>query len=172
MPGISHHISESFFCHVKTMCKSIIFLRDILICVWNARNQSKSNGRERLRECFLFFTITASKAVLGIVQRNKRWQKYLYYTFMYRYVECSRYRLFFLGLTFVFKNLIHHITTLLCLSCIVYSLGGGSTSTYILLQLYYYSCGKSSKKVGKNMREMLPLLLFKPPVEENTSHCF
>ena len=150
MPGISHHISESFFCHVKTMCKSIIFLRDILICVWNARNQSKSNGRERLRECFLFFTITASKAVLGIVQRNKRWQKYLYYTFMYRYVECSRYRLFFLGLTFVFKNLIHHITTLLCLSCIVYSLGGGSTSTYILLQLWKEQ-QKSRKKYAGNV---------------------
>ena len=83
MPGISHHISESFFCHVKTMCKSIIFLRDILICVWNAHNQSKSNGRERLRECFLFFTIT-SKVVCSI---DKRWQKYLYYTYLY--VDCS-----------------------------------------------------------------------------------
>ena len=56
----------------------------------------------------------------------------------------------FLGLTFVFKNLIHHITTLLCLSCIVYSLGGGSTSTYILLQLWKEQ-QKSRKKYAGNV---------------------
>ena len=97
MPGISHHISESFFCHVKTMCKSIIFLRDILICVWNARNQSKSNGRERLRECFLFFTITASKAVLGYsIEKQAMAKIFILYLYVQvrRMQQTSRYRLF------------------------------------------------------------------------------